>query len=121
MLINQPNVKGNKHFQPKIINWSNLNLGKVDLTQIKLKIIKKTFNAKWNVLGIINDRYGKGNHPPKKTITIKKLIKIMLEYSAKKNKAKLIEEYSTLYPDTNSAAASGKSKGGLLVSANAEI
>jgi hypothetical protein len=45
----------------------------------------------------------------------------MFAYSPNENKAKLIPEYSTLYPATNSASASGKSKGGLLVSANAEI
>lgn len=63
----------------------------------------------------------RGCHPPKNKITIKEHIKIMLLYSAKKNNAKLIAEYSTLYPETNSASASGKSKGCLLVSANAHI
>jgi len=42
----------------------------------------------------------------------------MLLYSAKKKKVNPIEEYSTLYPETNSDSASGKSKGILLVSAN---
>lgn len=46
--------------------------------------------------------------------------KILL-YSPKKNKANVIDEYSTLYPATISASASGKSKGALLVSANIEI
>jgi hypothetical protein len=46
------------------------------------------------------------------------LIKIMLPYSAKKKRAKAIEEYSTLYPATSSASASGKSNGDLFVSAN---
>jgi hypothetical protein len=45
---------------------------------------------------------------------------MILAYSAKKNKAKVNEEYSTLYPDTNSDSASGKSKGTLFVSAKAE-
>jgi len=45
----------------------------------------------------------------------------MLLYSPKKNIAKIIEEYSTLYPATNSASASGKSNGALLVSANIEM
>lgn len=63
----------------------------------------------------------KGNQPPKNKITVNVLIKIIFEYSAKKNKAKLIEEYSTLQPDTNSASASGKSKGCLFVSAKAQI
>jgi hypothetical protein len=41
----------------------------------------------------------------------------MLPYSAKKNIAKIIEEYSTLYPATNSASASGRSNGVRFVSA----
>jgi hypothetical protein len=45
----------------------------------------------------------------------------MLLYSAKKNKANAVELYSTLKPATNSASASGKSKGVLLVSAKIEI
>jgi hypothetical protein len=45
----------------------------------------------------------------------------MFEYSPKKNSAKVIEEYSVLYPETSSASASGKSKGARFVSANIEI
>jgi hypothetical protein len=45
------------------------------------------------------------------------LIKIILEYSPRKNKANPMAEYSVKYPATNSASASGKSKGALLVSA----
>lgn len=48
-------------------------------------------------------------------------ISIMLLYSAKKNIANTIEEYSTLYPATNSASASTKSKGARFVSASIEI
>jgi hypothetical protein len=44
----------------------------------------------------------------------------MLLYSPRKNIAKMIEEYSTLYPATNSASASGRSKGARFVSANME-
>ena len=62
-----------------------------------------------------------GNHPPKNKITVNEHIKIMLLYSARKKSAKLIAEYSTLYPETNSASASGKSKGCRLVSASAAI
>ncbi len=65
--------------------------------------------------------FNRGNHPPKNKITFKEHIKIILLYSAKKNNAKLIPEYSTLYPETNSASASGKSKGCLLVSAKEHI
>jgi len=45
----------------------------------------------------------------------------MLLYSAKKNKAKVIDEYSTLNPATSSASASGKSNGARFVSASSEI
>jgi hypothetical protein len=63
---------------------------------------------------------GKDNQPPKNNKTNKRDIKIILEYSAKKNKAKAIPEYSTLKPETNSDSPSVKSKGVLFVSARAE-
>jgi hypothetical protein len=61
------------------------------------------------------------NQPPKKNITIIVAINNILLYSPKKNIAKIIDEYSTLYPATNSASASGKSNGARFVSANIEI
>jgi hypothetical protein len=60
-------------------------------------------------------------HPPKKRIMPIVAIKSIEEYSPKKNNAKSIPEYSTLYPATNSASASGKSNGARFVSANIEI
>ena len=42
------------------------------------------------------------------------------EYSAKKNIAKIIPEYSTLKPETSSDSPSVRSKGARLVSARAE-
>jgi len=45
----------------------------------------------------------------------------ILLYSAKKNNANVIAEYSTLNPATSSASASGKSKGARFVSASNEI
>jgi hypothetical protein len=62
----------------------------------------------------------KGNQPPQNNTTLIADINSMLLYSPKKNIAKIIEEYSTLYPATNSASASGKSKGARFVSANIE-
>jgi hypothetical protein len=47
-------------------------------------------------------------------------IRIICPYSARKNKAKTIAEYSTLNPETNSDSPSAKSKGALFVSAKAE-
>ena len=61
-----------------------------------------------------------GSQPPKNNNEIIEDIKSILAYSPKKNQAKPIPEYSTLYPETNSASASGKSKGCRFVSANAD-
>jgi hypothetical protein len=63
----------------------------------------------------------KGNQPPKKRRLYKTLIKMIFMYSAIKKNANPTAEYSTLYPATNSPSASGKSKGGLLVSAKIEM
>ena len=75
------------------------------------------------VLGIKlkTKKFNGGNHPPKNKIAANTLISNMFAYSPKKNKANVIAEYSTLYPDTNSASASGKSNGCRFVSANIEI
>ena len=61
-----------------------------------------------------------GIQPPKNRIIVKADIRIMFEYSPKKNKANPIAEYSVKYPATSSASASGKSKGARLVSARME-
>ena len=68
-----------------------------------------------------NSNLNGGNHPPIKSTTAKELIKIIFAYSPRKNNAKGMDEYSTLYPATNSDSASGKSKGCLFVSAKIEI
>ena len=62
-----------------------------------------------------------GSHPPKKRITVKEDIRIIFAYSPSEKRANPIAEYSTFYPDTSSASASGRSKGWRLVSARAEI
>lgn len=66
-------------------------------------------------------RRAKQNQPPMNKIAVIFDIKIIFPYSAKKNKAKPIAAYSTLYPETSSASASGKSKGCRFVSAKIEI
>jgi hypothetical protein len=89
---------------------------------IKLVFIAKTREG-FNKIKSFNSLYtgkGKGNQPPKNNKTNNKDINIICEYSAKKNKAKAIPEYSTLNPETNSDSPSVKSKGVLLVSAKAE-
>ena len=61
------------------------------------------------------------SHPPKKQIAMITESHSILLYSAKKNKANVIAEYSTLKPATSSASASGRSNGARLVSARSEI
>jgi hypothetical protein len=61
-----------------------------------------------------------GNHPPKKSKTVSKEIRIILAYSEIKKRAKVIPEYSTLKPETSSDSPSVRSKGARLVSARAE-
>jgi hypothetical protein len=60
-------------------------------------VLKKNQNAEFGKNGIGD------NQPPKKQIVITAESHSMLEYSAKKNIAKVIEAYSTLYPATISA------------------
>jgi len=62
-----------------------------------------------------------GSQPPKNKMAQRELIKSIFAYSPKKKRANVIAEYSTLYPETSSASASGKSKGCLLVSASITI
>jgi len=91
----------------------------VALIKIKTKQIKIVFICNQNapIKGISKI----GNHPPKNKIEYNVDINRIFPYSPKKKKAKIIEEYSKLYPATISASASGKSKGALLVSATIEI
>lgn len=67
--------------------------------------------------GIKSKKFKKGNQPPQNILTHTADISNIFVYSPIKKKAKIKEEYSVLYPATNSDSASGKSKGALLVSA----
>ena len=61
------------------------------------------------------------NQPPKNKIDPNAHINKIFAYSPNQNIAYIIPEYSVWYPATNSASASGRSNGGLLVSAKDEI
>lgn len=95
--IIQANDNGKKIFQPNLINWSYLYLGKVTLTQTKLNKNNTSFNENQTIPGIIvkNQKLKRGNQPPKKKVVIKEHIKIIFVFSPKKNWAKVIAEYST--------------------------
>ena len=112
---------GKKIFQHKRINWSTRYLGKDARTQIKKNKINDVLKPKIN--GSIGNKKDTGikSQPPKKINTVKTLMAIIEPYSAKKNKAKPILEYSTLNPDTSSDSASGKSNGARFVSAKIDI
>ena len=75
-----------------------------------------------NKKGSINNLCKSGQWwPPKKKIAIKADIKISEEYSPKKKKTNILAPCSVINPATNSDSASGKSKGGLFVSAKIAI
>jgi hypothetical protein len=54
---------------------------------------------------------GIGSQPPKNIITNRFDITITCKYSPRNKKAKVIEEYSTLKPETSSDSASARSNG----------
>jgi len=85
-----------------------------------MKQIKIVFNCIHRDSGINDNNEHGANHPPKNRIANNADINIILPYSPRKNIAKIIEEYSKLYPATISASASGKSNGALFVSAKIE-
>jgi hypothetical protein len=116
-----PVVMGRKIFHPIFINWSYRYRGNAARTSINKKQNIVSFILKI-ISGLIQLKHIRpGNQPPKNKIVIKVDINSILLYSPKKNIAKIIEEYSTLYPATNSASASGKSKGARFVSASIDI
>src|SRR4029077_1220728 len=59
--------------------------------------------------------------PPKKKIAVSAEIRIMLAYSARKNSANAMPEYSTWKPATISDSPSATSNGARLVSATPEM
>ena len=63
----------------------------------------------------------KGCHPPKNKVAPIAQTTNMFTYSARKNKANFIPEYSVWKPAVSSDSASAKSKGALLVSATDPI
>src|SRR5688572_16338880 len=58
-----------------------------------------------------------GCQPPKNMTAVSVEIRIMFMYSARKNRAKVIPEYSIMWPATISDSPSTTSKGARLVSA----
>jgi hypothetical protein len=61
------------------------------------------------------------SQPPRKKSAVRKLTRIMLAYSARKNSANCEPEYSTMWPATISDSPSTTSNGARLVSATPEM
>src|SRR5262252_6633267 len=70
----------------------------------------------------VNGTTGKGgSQPPRNMIVPMAHMVAMAMYSPRKNSRNGVEEYSTAKPATSSDSASTRSKGGLLVSASADM
>jgi len=97
MNITQAKDNGRKIFQPNLINWSYLYLGKVTRTHTKVNKKNKTFKENQIKPGIKYNMgtFMIGNHPPKNKVVIKLHINKIFIFSPKKNWAKVIAEYST--------------------------
>lgn len=117
-IIRKAKLIGIKAFQPTFMSWSYRYRGSAALTHKKKNMWKQTLILNKRTEGIYKSKERKLCHPPQKKRTDRLLIITILPYSAKKKRANAIAEYSTLYPATSSASASGKSNGVLFVSAN---
>src|SRR3954468_5050812 len=62
-----------------------------------------------------------GSQPPRNRMVASAHISTMATYSPRKNSRNGVDEYSTMWPATNSDSASTRSKGGRFVSASAEM
>ena len=116
---------GNKYFHSKFNNWSIRSRGNVHLNHMITNIRKKTFPINHIDEGIKSITWLKlsqcpmcsGIQPPKNNMApMLHTIKI-LTYSARKNKANFIPEYSVWKPAVSSLSASARSKGARFVSA----
>ena len=115
MKIISDKLRGRYDFHKRLISWSYLSLGNDVLTQTNKNTIKVPLRKK------TKGEDPRKDQPPRKISANRKLINIIWAYSARKKRAKVIDEYSTLYPETNSDSPSVRSNGALLVSAKHEI
>ena len=115
--ISKASANGKKFFHTRYISWSYRKRGYEARTQRKVIDNKAVFNIRLIVVrsGII----GLCSAPKNRTAD-NVFINKMLEYSARKNKAKGPPAYSTLNPETSSDSPSVKSNGDRLVSARVD-
>jgi hypothetical protein len=88
-------LKGKRTFHPNFINWSYRKRGKVARSQIKIKLKIKTLMPNQMGPHHAGQEIKPGpSQPPKKSVTIKALMRITLAYSAIKKSANFMLEYS---------------------------
>ena len=97
-MTNQTNVTGMKIFHPKRMIWSYLYLGKLARTHKNMVTTTNVLRPNQIHPGTqLKSKLSKGdNHPPKNMMTDNMETKIMFAYSAKKNMAKDMPEYSIM-------------------------
>src|ERR1700742_5130457 len=88
-----------------------------------MKKTKETLSTNQTMPGTqVKGANGMGDsQPPRNRIVVSEHMVMMATYSPRKNMRNGVEEYSTAKPATSSDSASGRSKGGRLVSASAEM
>src|SRR5688572_14270987 len=88
-----------------------------------MKKTKQSFSTNQMTPGTqVNGAKSKGgSQPPRKRIVVSAHITTIATYSPRKKSRNGVEEYSTMWPATNSDSASTRSKGGRFVSASAEM
>src|SRR5690606_41049344 len=74
-----------------------------------------------NIPSLIAESGHGARHPPRNRVVATAETLSMLMYSARKNHANFIEEYSVMKPETSSPSASGRSKGRRFVSPTIEM
>src|SRR3546814_14630558 len=101
--------------------WSERERGNVARNQTKQLAKKPTFANRHHQPSTdssgISQPWNGDSQPPRKKIAARKLTRIMLAYSARKNSANAAPEYSTMWPATISDSPSTTSNGARLVSA----
>ena len=95
MKIISPITRGSRTSQHAVISWSNLILGRLALNHTNTKQKKQILSARIILCRLMkvycSKITGKWN-PPKKKIAVKALMRIILEYSARKKNTKTIAE-----------------------------
>ncbi len=119
-MSSQPRDRGISFFQPRSMSWSYRSRGRAARshtnTNRKTMVLPRNHRIghsqyRWAMCGI------GPSGPPKNRVTVMADMVMVFMNSARKNRAKRIDEYSVTNPPTSSESASTRSKGGRLVSA----